>query len=181
MKMLRAAVEWLCAIVCLVTLASCAGGRAMSGYYQNHPEMQKRLVQVRAIYVEGVQGARGDEESMKMKECLVDELQRKGRGRFRLVSGASEADAVLQADMKKELGPLATDTPLPFDLESKITLEDRVYVRLKLVDPKSNRLIYKTDTEERPDFEMDSIEKAAHAVIKNLMGEIELAKEVVHQ
>lgn len=177
MNMLRAATKWSLATFCLLTLASCAGGRAMSGYYQNHPEMQKRLVQVKAIYVEGVQGARGDEESMKMKECLVDELQRKGRGRFRLVSGASEADAVLQADMKEELGPVATDTPLPFDLEAKITLEDKVYVRMRLVDPTSGRLIYKTDTEELAEFNADSIEKAAHTVIKNLVREIDLARQ----
>jgi len=149
----------------------------MSGYYQNHPEMQKRLLQVRAIHVENVQGARDDGESLKMKECLIDELQRKGRGRFRLVSGASQADAILQADMKEELGPVATDTPLPFELEAKITLENKVHVRIRLVDPTSGRVIYKTDTGELAEFEVDSIEKAAHTVIKNLAREIDLAKE----
>jgi len=178
MNIVRVAVKCSLAVFCLVSLASCAGGRrAMSGYYQNHPEMQKRLLQVRAIYVENVQGARDDGESLKMRECLIDELQRKGRGRFRLVRGASQADAVLEADMKEALGPVATDTPLPFELESKITLEDKVYVRIRLVDPASGRLVYKTDTREIAEFEVDSIEKAAHTVIKNLMREIDLATQ----
>ncbi|MEJ2744452.1 MAG: hypothetical protein P8123_02020, partial [bacterium] len=146
MKILRAAVGWSFAILCLIALASCAGDRAMSGYYRNHPEMQKRLIEVRSIYVEGVRGAENDEESMKMRRCLIEELQRKGRGRFRLARRRSEADAVLQADMKEELGPTTIETPLPFELEAKITITDRVYLRMKLVDPHYKRLIYKTDT-----------------------------------
>ena len=181
MKILRAAVERSCVILCLVALVSCAGGRAMSGYYRNHPEMQKRLLDVRSIYVEGVRGAKDNEESLKMRECLVYELQRKGRGRFRLAGRASEADAVLQADMKEDLGPTTIETPLPFELETKITLEDRVYLRMKLVDPKSNRLIYKTDTKEDPEFEIDSAEKAAHTVVRNLMREIECARTDSHK
>lgn len=170
-----------CVILCLVALVSCAGNRAMSGYYLNHPEMQKRLLDVRSIYVEGVKGAKDGEESLKARESLIDELQRKGRGRFRLAGRASDADAVLQADMKEELGPTTVETPLPFELETKLTLADKVYLRMKLVYPKSNRLIYKTDTKEDPEIEIDSAEKAAHTVIRNLMGEIERARTDSHK
>jgi hypothetical protein len=153
----------------------------MSGYYRNHPEMQRRLLEVRSIYVEGVRGAGDDEESLKMRGCLMEELQRKGRGRFRLARRASEAEAVLQADMKEELGPTTVETPLPFELEAKITLEDRVYLRMKLVDPHYKRLIYKTDTKEGPEFEIDSVEKAAYTVVRNLMREIDRARIDSHK
>jgi hypothetical protein len=179
MKNLRVAVEWSCAILCLVVLASCVGGRAMTGYYRNHPDMQKRLVEVRSIYVDRVRGAEVDEESLKMRGCIMEELQRKGRGRFGFAEKASAADAVLQADMQEELGPTTVETPLPFELETRLTLKDRVYLRMKLVDPKSRRLIYKTDTKEGPEFEIDSAEKAAHTVVRNLMREIDRAKQML--
>ncbi len=161
----------------ILFLVSCAGRqRAMSRYYRNHPEMQRKLLVVRTIYLEDVQRAESKEDALKMKEALIDELSRKGKGRFRLASSASRADAILKTDMEEELGPVGPEEePLPFELEPKIVIEGEVYLRMKLVDPKTNRLIYKTDTEELNEFEVDSIGKAAHIVIKNLMREIDSA------
>ena len=150
----------------------------MVGYYEHHPEMMERLLSVRKIYVEDVTGAKDAEEAAKMKRCIIEELWRKGKGRFRLARSPESADAVLTADMQKDLGPLETGTPLPFELKPKLTVRREVFLRVKLLDPRTKELIFKTTSEERPEIEVDSVEKAAHVVIKNLMSDIEVARGI---
>ena len=168
-------------VVCsLVSLASCmSGGRAMSGYYTNHPEMMARLLKVRTIYVENVRGAHDNEEALEMKGCIIDELGRRGKGRFRVAAAPAKADAVIETDMTEELGPVPSEKPLPFTIENKLVSEKVVYARMKLTDPKTGRLIYKTDTKEQTEFEVSSVEKAAYTVVKNLMKEIEYCRQTI--
>jgi hypothetical protein len=149
----------------------------MYSYYQNHPQMLRHLLKVKTIYVENVQGAKDDEESLLMKEALLGEIERKGRGRFRLAASAAEADAVLEADMKEELGPTVEDEPLPFEIEPKIMPKSHVYLRMKLTDPRTGLVIYKTDTKESAEINVDSVEKAAFTVMRNLMREVDLASQ----
>ena len=177
MKIVRMTAMVLFGTGCLLLIVSCAErGRAMYGYDQNHPDMQERLLRLRSIYIADVQGAPKAEDAELMRESLIDELRRKGRGRFTLVDDADAADAVLETDMKEELGPVSTAEPLPFALEPQPPASETVFARMKLVDPKSGRVIYKTETKESPDFDINTIEKAAYTVTKNLMREIELAK-----
>ncbi len=61
-------------------------GRAMARYYANHPEMMARLLKVRVLFVQEVRGAPGEDAAREMRECIVDELERRGRGRFRLAA-----------------------------------------------------------------------------------------------
>ena len=168
-------------VVCsLVVLASCmGGGRAMSGYYMNHPEMMARLLKVRTICVENVRGAHDNEEALEMKGCIVDELGRRGKGRFRVAVAPAKADAVIETDMTEELGPVPSEEPLPFTIENKLVSEKVVYARMKLTDPKTKRLIYKTDTREQTEFEVSSVGKAAYTVIKNFMKEIEYCRQTI--
>lgn len=164
----------------LVVLASCmGGGRSMSGYYTNHPEMMARLLKVRTICVANVRGAHDNEEALEMKGCIVDELGRRGKGRFRIAAAPAKADAVLETDMTEELGPVPSEEPLPFTLENKLVSEKVVYARMKLTDPKTGRLIYKTDTKEQTEFEVSSVEKAAYTVVKNFMKEIEYCRQTI--
>lgn len=147
----------------------------MYGYYGNHPQMLRKLLAVRTIYLADVRGAESDEEALLMRKALLEEIERRGKGRFSVVGGASEADAVLEADMEEELGPGPVEEPLPFELEPKIVPREAVYLRIRLTDPQTRLLIYKTDTKEMAEVDIDSIEKAAFMVMKNLMTEIELA------
>jgi hypothetical protein len=157
--------------VCL-GLCSCAGQKkAMYGYYKNHPEMRDRLIAVRTIYI--AQSPDRGETADEIVGAVVDELRRKGKGRFLVVDSRKSADAVLEISMDKELGPVAPETPLPFTLEPEFTIEGNQFVRIRLVHPSSGQLIYKTTTDEFSEFEIDSPRAAAHAVIKNLMDEIE--------
>lgn len=168
------------AACCLASLASCMGGaRAMSGYYANHPDMMARILKVRTICVEDVRGARDGETALEMKQCVVDELARRGKGRFRVVESPAKADAALQTDMTEELGPIPSEEPLPFTLETKLVSEKAVYARMKLVDPKTGRLIYKTDTKEQVEFEVDSVPKAAYTVVKNFLKEIDYCRQSI--
>lgn len=168
------------AAFCLASLAACAGGnRAMEGYYANHPEMMGRILGVRTVFVEDVRGARDGETAAEMRECIVDELGRRGRGRFRIAASPEKADAVLRTDMTEELGPVPSEEPLPFTLETKLVRERAVYARMKLVEPKTGRMIYKTDTKERYEFDVDSVPKAAYTVVKNLLNEIEHCRRAI--
>ncbi|MCX6353589.1 MAG: hypothetical protein NTZ78_01645 [Candidatus Aureabacteria bacterium] len=177
MKIVRTTAMVLFGIGCFLLMVSCAErGRAMYGYYQNHPDMKERLLRLRSIYIADIQGAPKAEDVELMRESLIDELGRKGRGRFALVEDAAAADAVLDMDMKEELGPVSTAEPLPFEIEAQPPPPETVFARMKLVDPKSGRVIYKTDTKESPDFAVNTIEKAAYTVVKNLMREIDLAR-----
>jgi hypothetical protein len=168
------------AVCSLVALASCMdGSRAMSGYYTNHPEMMARLLKVRTIFVGDVRGARDSEEAIEMKGCIVDEMGRRGKGRFRIAAVPAKADAVLETDMTEELGPVPAEEPLPFTLENKLVSEKIVYARMKLTDPKTGRLIYKTDTREQTEFEVSSVEKAAYTVVKNFMNAREYCRQTI--
>lgn len=168
------------AFCCCAALAACVGGeRAMTRYYANHPEMMARILKVRTICVDEVHGARSDEDAAEMRKCLIDELGMRGKGRFRIAASPDRADALLQTDMTEELGPVPEEEPLPFTLETKLVSQKSVYARMKLVEPKTGRLIYKTDTKEQADFEINSIEKAAHTVVKNLMKEIEYCRQTI--
>lgn len=160
----------------LFLLSSCVGHRAMVGYYENHPEMRGKLVKVRAIYIEDIQGAENEDEAGKMRQCIVDEIWRKGKGRFKLVKSPEQADAIMKSDMEEELGPVDEEEPLPFELKPKFEVGEETFLRMKLVDPKSGMVIYKTTTEEMAEFDIESMEEAAHTVIRNLMMEIELAE-----
>lgn len=164
----------LIGLICLSAICSCAFNRSpMDAYYRNHPEMRRRLIQVRSIYIsESVDGANDGEEAAKVRECLLDELTRKGRGRFRLAPNPSSADAVLESGLKQNLGPLSAEEPLPFTLEPQSPSSAAVYLKLMLRDPATGRLIYSTDTAEDADIEIDTIEKAAHLVVRNLMRAI---------
>lgn len=158
----------------LAVFASCMGGaRAMSGYYANHPEMMARLLRVRTIYIPAVRGEKDPEKAAEMRGCVIDELGRRGRGRFRIASSPAACDAVMEVDMSEELGPIPSEEPLPFTLETELVSHKAVYARMKLTDPKTGRLIYKTDTKEWTEFEVDTIPRAAYTVVKNLMKEIE--------
>lgn len=173
----RLAVELSFSILLLCILASCAGtNRAMVGYYQNHPEMRERLLEVRSLYIALVRGAGKPEDARAMREAIADELERKGRGRFLIVSSPRGADAVIETDMQEELGPASLDEPLPFPLEPPPLSPETVFARMRLTDPKTGRLIYKTDTKESPDLDVDTVEIAAYTVVKNLLQEIELAR-----
>jgi hypothetical protein len=168
------------AACCILSLASCAGGgRAMSEYYANHPEMMARVLKVRTLVVENVRGARDDEDALEMRQCIIDELGRRGRGRFRIAATPAQADAILLTDMTEELGPVPSEEPLPFTLENKLVTRNAVYARMKLVDPKTGRLIYKTDTKEQTEFDVDTIAKAAYTVVKNLMKEIDYCRRTI--
>lgn len=145
----------------------------MEGYYANHPEMMVRLLKVRTVFMEEVRGAKDDDEAREMRACIADELGRRGRGRFRLTASPAKADALLGTDMTEELGPVPEEEPLLFTLEEKIVTRKAVYARMKLTDQKTGRLIYKTDTKEHPEIVVDTVAKAAHTVVTNLMREIE--------
>jgi hypothetical protein len=162
-------------LLCL--LLSCAARqRAMYMYYRNHPEMLSALLKVKSVYLEDVQGAENREDALNMKRALIEALNRRGEGRFMLAQKPSDADAVLKTDMQKELGPVDQEEPLLFELEPEMEIKREVFARMELMDPKTGRLIYKTDSEERSEFEIDSIGKAAYKVIDNLMDEIESAE-----
>ncbi len=168
------------AVCCCAALAACAGQqRAMARYYANHPEMMARLLKVRSVCVEDVRGARSEEDAAEMRKCLIDELRRRGRGRFRVAASPGRADALLQTDMTEELGPVPEEEPLPFTLEPKLVSQKVVYARMKLVDPRTGRLIYKTDTREQAEFDVNSIEKAAYSVVRNLMKEIDYCRRTI--
>lgn len=180
MKLRKLVGSACCLAGAVVLLVSCAARpRAMLGYYENHPELIERLLEVRKIYVGDIRGAEDNEQAREMKGALVKELWRKGRGYFTVTSAAAGSDAMLLADMKEELGPLEIEEPLPFDLKPKVPVDDEVFLRIKLLDPKSGLVIYKTTAEEYTDIETDSIDKAAHAVIKNLMREIDVVREIM--
>ncbi|MCX6358153.1 MAG: hypothetical protein NT045_09845 [Candidatus Aureabacteria bacterium] len=159
-----------------IALISCtAGTRAMHGYYRNHPEMQQRLLNVHRLSIAEVRGAENPDDAREMKACLIDELGRKGHGRFIFVDKTSSAEAVVETDMAEELGP-TSDEPLPFSVEPAPPARQDVYARFSLTDPKTSRVIYKTDTTESPEVDVNSIGKAAYTVVKNLMAEIKIAK-----
>lgn len=176
----RTTVRLALAVSCLAALASCAGGgRAMARYYANHPEMMARLLKVRTVFVQEVRGAPDEDDAREMREYIVDELERRGRGRFRLAASPAQADAVVETEMTEELGPVPEEEPLLFTLEEKIVARKTVYARMKLADPKTGRLIYKTDTREGAEIAVDSIAKAAHTVVRNLMREIERCRRSI--
>jgi hypothetical protein len=182
MKSAYSALLVLSLISPVMLAVSCAGpGGAMYGYYRNHPDMQERLLQLRSIYIADIQGAPNADDAETMKRALLDELGRKSRGRFELAPNTDTADAVLEIDMKEELGPVSVEEPLPFALEPERPASQTVFARMKLMDPKTKRVIYKTDTKESPDFEVNTIGKAAYTVVKNLMHEIELSKAALSQ
>ena len=77
-----------------------------------------------------------------MKEALIEELNLRGRGRISLANSPEESDAVLKPDMREELAPASAEVSLPFEIKPKISVSREVFLRIKLVEPKSGRLIF---------------------------------------
>ncbi|MDD5556004.1 MAG: hypothetical protein PHN82_02015 [bacterium] len=167
------------ALACAIAAGCLGGERAMYRYYRNHPAMLRRLLAVRTIHIEDVRDAADGEEALLVKDALAAELDRRGKGRFRLAADAADADAVLQAEMTEALGPVTEEEPLPFEIEPRMVVRRGVFLRIRLVDPKTGDLIYKTDTREFSEIAVDSVEKAAFTVVSNLMREIGLARRAL--